>query len=161
MVTVVAGAEDLDVPAGHFSLVVIGNAFHRLPRDPVARLAYGWLAPGGFIALCWSSGPGTGPLDWQLAFGSLLRRWQEALGASDRVPVNWNQARQDRPDTVVLSDDEFEVVGRFEFLVEHRWTGGGTRGICAVLVGVPGGRSRRALRRLRRLALGRARPFCR
>jgi SAM-dependent methyltransferase len=122
MVTVVSSVEDLDVPAGHFSLVVIGNAFHRLPRDLVARLAYEWLAPGGFLALCWSSGPGAGPLDWQLAFGGLLRRWQEALGASDRVPANWNQARLDRPDTIVLSAAGFEVVGRFEFPVSHDWT---------------------------------------
>jgi SAM-dependent methyltransferase len=122
MVTVVSSAEDLSVPAWHFSQVVIGNAFHRLPRDLVARLVYNWLAPGGFIALCWSSGPGVGPLDWQLVFGSLLRRWQEALGATDRVPANWNQSRQDRPDTVVLSDAGFDVVGRFEFPVEHRWT---------------------------------------
>jgi SAM-dependent methyltransferase len=122
MVTVVSSAEALDVPAWHFSLVVIGNAFHRLPRDLVARLVYNWLAPGGFIALCWSSGPGVGPLDWQLVFGSLLRRWQEALGASDRVPANWHVARQDRPDTVVLSEAGFDVVGRFEFPVEHRWT---------------------------------------
>jgi SAM-dependent methyltransferase len=122
MVTVVSSAENLDVPAGRFSLVVIGNAFHRLRRDLIARLAYGWLAPGGFIALCWSSGPGVGPLDWQLVFGSLLRRWQVALGATDRVPANWSQVRQLRPDTVVLSDAGFDVVGRFEFPVEHRWT---------------------------------------
>jgi SAM-dependent methyltransferase len=122
MVTVVSSAEDLDAPAGHFSLIVIGNAFHRLRRDQVARLAYGWLAPGGFIALCWSSGPGAGPLDWQVAFGSWLRRWQEALGASDRVPANWNQARQERPDTVVLSDAGFETPSRVEFLVPHDWT---------------------------------------
>jgi SAM-dependent methyltransferase len=122
MVTVVSSAEELSVPAWHFSLVVIGNAFHRLPRDLVARLAYNWLVPGGFLALCWASGPGVGPLDWQLVFGSLLKRWQEALGASDRVPANWNQVRQDRPDTVVLTDAGFEVIGRFEFPVEHRWT---------------------------------------
>jgi SAM-dependent methyltransferase len=122
MVTVVSSAEDLDVPAGHFSLVVIGNAFHRLPRDLVARLVYEWLAPGGFLALCWSSGPGDGPLDWQVAYGSLLRRWQEALGATDRVPANWNQVRLDRPDPVVLSEAGFEVVGRYEFPVSHDWT---------------------------------------
>jgi SAM-dependent methyltransferase len=122
VVAVVSRAEDLDVPAGHFSLVVIGNAFHRLPRDLVARLACDWLTPGGFLALCWSSGTQAGPLDWQLAFGRLLRRWQEELGASDRVPANWNQARQERPDADVLSDAGFEVAGRFEFLVEHHWT---------------------------------------
>jgi SAM-dependent methyltransferase len=122
IVAVVASAEDLDAPAGHFSLVVIGNAFHRLPRDLVARLACDWLTPGGFLALCWSSGTQAGPLDWQLAFGNLLRRWQEALGASDRVPANWNHARQRRPDADVLSGAGFELAGRFEFIVEHRWT---------------------------------------
>ena len=122
MVTVVSSAEDLSVSAWHFSLIVIGNAFHRLPRDLVARLAYNWLVPGGFLALCWASGPGVGPLDWQLVFGRLMKRWQDALGASDRVPANWNQVRQDRPDTVVLSEAGFEVIGRFEFPVEHRWT---------------------------------------
>jgi SAM-dependent methyltransferase len=122
MVTVVSSAEALDVPAWRFSMVVIGNAFHRLPRDLVARLVYNWLAPGGYIALCWASGPGVGPLEWQLVFGSLLRRWQEALGASDRVPANWHVARQDRPDSVVLSEAGFDVAGRFVFPVEHRWT---------------------------------------
>ena len=122
MVTVVSSAENLDVPAGHFSLITIGNAFHRLPRDLVARLAYEWLAPGGFLALCWTSGTQTGPLDWQVAFGGLLRRWREALGVSDRVPANWNQVRLERPDTVVVSEAGFEVVGRFEFPVSHDWT---------------------------------------
>ena len=122
VVTVVSSAEDLDAPAGHFSLVAIGNAFHRLPRELVARLACDWLAPGGFVALCWSSGPGSGPDDWQVAYGGLLRRWRETLGVSDRVPANWNQVRLDRPDTVVLSEAGFEVVGRFEFPVSHDWT---------------------------------------
>jgi SAM-dependent methyltransferase len=122
MVTVVSSAEDLDVPAGHFSLIVIGNAFHRLPRDLVARRAHGWLATGGFLALCWSSGPNAGPLDWQVAFGSWLRRWQEALDATDRVPANWSQVRRERPDILVLSDAGFEVAGRFEFPVPHDWT---------------------------------------
>lgn len=122
MATVVSSAEELDAPAGHFSLVTIGNAFHRLRRDLVARLVYDWLAPGGFVALCWSSGTQMGPLDWQVAFGRLLGRWREALGVSDRVPANWNEVRLERPDTVVLSEAGFEVVGRFEFPGSHDWT---------------------------------------
>jgi SAM-dependent methyltransferase len=118
----VASAEDLDAPLAHFSLVVIGNAFHRLPRDLVARRVHGWLAPGGFLALCWSSGTQGGPLDWQVAFDGLLRRWQTALGGADRVPANWSQARRRRPDADVLTGAGFELDGRFEFLVEHRWT---------------------------------------
>jgi SAM-dependent methyltransferase len=119
---VVSSAEDLDVPAGYFELVVIGNAFHRLRRDAVARLSYDWLTPGGFLALCWSSGTQAGPLDWQRAFGDLLRRWAATLGSGDRVPANWDLARKERPDADVLSGAGFELVGRFEFSVEHRWT---------------------------------------
>jgi len=122
IVPVVASAQELDAPPGHFSVVVIGNAFHRLPRDLVASRVHGWLEPGGFLALCWSSGTQAGPLDWQVAFGGLLRRWKEALGGGDRVPPNWDQPRRERPDASVLSGAGFELSGRSEFLVEHRWT---------------------------------------
>lgn len=122
LLPVVSSAEELDAPSAHFSLVVIGNAFHRLPRKLVAGRVHGWLRPGGFLALCWSSGTQAGPLDWQVAFNGLLRRWQTALGGGDRVPANWSQARQRRPDADVLAGAGFELDGRFEFLVEHRWT---------------------------------------
>ena len=119
---VVSSAEALDAPAGHFSLVVIGNAFHRLPRDLVAGRVRGWLEPGGFLALCWSLGTQAGPLDWQVAFGTLLSRWQAELGGVGRVPANWDRARRRRPDAAVLTGAGFELTGRFEFLAEHRWT---------------------------------------
>ena len=119
---VVSSAEALDAPAGHFSLVVIGNAFHRLPRDLVAGRVRSWLEPGGFLALCWSLGAQSGPLDWQVAFGALLSRWQAELGGVGRVPANWDQARRQRPDAAVLAGAGFELTGRFEFLAEHRWT---------------------------------------
>jgi hypothetical protein len=119
---VVSSAEDLGVGSGHFELVVIGNAFHRLRRDVVARLAYDWLTPGGFLALCWSSGTQAGPLDWQRAFGDLLRRWIATSDSGGRVPANWDRARKERPDAEVLSGAGFELAGRFEFPVEHRWT---------------------------------------
>jgi SAM-dependent methyltransferase len=119
---VVAGAAELDAPPAHFSVVVIGNAFHRLPRDLVAGRVHGWLQPGGFLALCWSLGTQAGPLDWQVAFGGLLSRWQAALGGGDRVPANWDRARRQRPDADVLTAAGLEPAGRSEFLVEHRWT---------------------------------------
>jgi hypothetical protein len=84
-VPVVSSVQELDAPPSHFSVVVIGNAFHRLPRDLVAGRVHGWLQPGRYLALCWSSGAQAGPLDWQVAFGGLLRRWKEALGGG-RVP---------------------------------------------------------------------------
>jgi hypothetical protein len=81
VVPVVLSAEELDAPDGHFSVAVIGNAFHRLPRDLVAGRVLGWLEP-----------------------------------------ADWDQARRQRPDATVLTEAGFELVGRPEFLVEHRWT---------------------------------------
>jgi len=46
----VGRAEDLEAPASGFDLVTIGEAFHRLDRPRVARLAFGWLEPGGALA---------------------------------------------------------------------------------------------------------------
>jgi SAM-dependent methyltransferase len=122
VVPVVASAEELGAPPAHFSVVVIGNAFHRLPRDLVAGRVHGWLEPGGFLALCWSSGTQSGPLEWQVALAALLARWKEALRGGDRVPANWDLARRERPDASVLTEAGFELIGRPEFRAEHRWT---------------------------------------
>jgi len=118
---VVSAAEDLRADPGSFELTVIGNAFHRLRRARVARLVLGWLEPGGFLALCWSTGPSAGSAEWQLAFGDLLRRWQEALGGG-RVPANWDQPRRELPDADVLAGAGFEPAGRYECGIPHHWT---------------------------------------
>jgi SAM-dependent methyltransferase len=119
---VVSDAETLDCAPGHFELAVIGNAFHRLDRDAVARLALGWLRPGGCLALCWSSGPWAGEAAWQRALAATVDRWQARLGAEHRVPAGWDQRRQRRPDVQVLSEAGFEAVGRRQFTVGHRWS---------------------------------------
>lgn len=119
---VTAGAEDFQAEPGSFELIVIGNAFHRLRRAQVAQRAYGWLRPGGCLALCWSTGPWAGNEDWQRALAAMLRRWQHALGASGRVPPGWEQARQQDPDLDVLSRAGFEPAGRHQFPVVHHWT---------------------------------------
>jgi len=119
---ITATAEDLHAEPGSFELIVIGNAFHRLRRAVVAERAHGWLKPGGCLALCWSTSPWVGPEDWQRALGSLLRRWQNELGASGRVPPGWEQERQRDPDHDVLSRAGFEPAGRHDFPVEQRWT---------------------------------------
>jgi ubiquinone/menaquinone biosynthesis C-methylase UbiE len=64
---IVSDAEILGAEPDYFDLVVIGNAFHRLNRDLVAGKILGWLKPGGYLALCWSSGPFAGEQDWQRA----------------------------------------------------------------------------------------------
>ena len=119
---VVSSAESLDAEPDYFSLVVIGNAFHRLDRDLVAGRVLRWLRPGGYLALCWSSGPSAGEEDWQRALAATLDKWQAALGAQDRVPAGWDLQQKRRPDLQLLADAGFEVAGRREFPVEHRWS---------------------------------------
>jgi ubiquinone/menaquinone biosynthesis C-methylase UbiE len=119
---IVSSAESLEAEADSFDLVVIGNAFHRLDRDLLAGRILRWLKPGGYLALCWSSGPWAGEEDWQRALAATLDKWQAALGAEDRVPAGWDLPRKRRPDLQLLADAGFEVAGRREFPVEHRWS---------------------------------------
>jgi SAM-dependent methyltransferase len=126
---VLSSAEALDAQPGHFELVVVGNAFHRLDRDLTASRTLGWLAPGGHLALCWSSQPWTGEQSWQRALAAVLDRWKAALGAEDRIPAGWEEARSRRPDSRVLSDAGFELAGSRDFAIEHRWTLPGLAGL--------------------------------
>lgn len=120
--TVVSSAEALDVEPGHFELAVVGNAFHRLKRDLVARRVLRWLTPHGHFALCWSTSPWAGTEDWQRALAAVLERWQRRLGAEHRIPRGADRERQRRPDPDVLSAAGFEVVGHHAFTAEHRWS---------------------------------------
>jgi SAM-dependent methyltransferase len=119
---VVSSAETLDAQPEYFELAVVGNAFHRLDRDLVAGRIFGWLQPGGHLALCWSSQPWNGEQSWQRALAAALDRWKAALGAETRIPAGWEEARSRRPDSAVLSDAGFELAGSHEFTIDHRWT---------------------------------------
>jgi hypothetical protein len=44
------------------------------------------------------------------------------LGAEHRIPANWEESQRRRPDHQVLSEAGFEMAGRREFTVEHRWS---------------------------------------
>jgi SAM-dependent methyltransferase len=119
---VLSSAEALEAQPGYFELAVIGNAFHRLDRDLTARRLVGWLQPGGHLALCSSSQPWTGEQSWQRTLAATLDRWKAALGAQQRIPAGWEQARLRRPDSQVLADPGFELAASHQFAVEHRWT---------------------------------------
>jgi SAM-dependent methyltransferase len=119
---VVSSAEEFRAGPGAFELIVIGNAFHRLRRELVAKRAHEWLQPGGHLALCGSFSPWDGATEWQRAFGGMLDRWKNALGTTHRVPARSAQARRELPDSEPLTDCGFQVVGRYEFAVEQQWT---------------------------------------
>ncbi len=115
---VTCAAEELSAPEGSFDLVVVGNAFHRLRRTAVANLVYGWLRPGGHLALAWTDAPWNGDAPWQGALRESMRRWQPA----DRIPAGYEQDRRERPDAAVLAEAGFELVGSHEFTIAHEWT---------------------------------------
>lgn len=118
---VVSSAETLDAEPDHFELAVIGNAFHRLERDLIARRLLRWLTPRGHLALCWSTSPWVGEEDWQRSLAAVLGRWRRKLGVEHRSPAGADRERERRPDAEVLSAAGFEVVGRHAFTAEHHW----------------------------------------
>ncbi len=120
--TVISAAEKLEAPPQVFELVAAGNAFHRVHRETVAASAFEWLQPGGFIALLWSRAPFLGDEGWQHVLSAVMEGWRTRLGVQGRAPAGWDRARRERPDTTVLADAGFELLGSYRFPTEHEWT---------------------------------------
>jgi SAM-dependent methyltransferase len=114
-------AEDLDV-AGHFELVTVGDAFHRLDRRRIAALATQWLQPAGHIALLWTSMPWQGPAPWQKAALDLVVHWMQVTGSRDNIPPDLAETLVQAPNITVLASAGLTVIGTFEFTAPHIWT---------------------------------------
>lgn len=117
-----SSAEGLSAPDGFFELIAVGNAFHRLDRERVARQCLRWLEPRRHLALLWGGTPWRGPEPWQAAMASLLENWMTVLGVHDRIPAGHEEARRRRPDLKVLADIGFDLVGSWGFREDHWWT---------------------------------------
>jgi len=115
-------AEELDLPAGAFDLVTIGNAFHRLPRDLVAANVRRWLRPGGYLALLWGGSPNYGDAPWQQTLNVLMHQWEHRNGADVRIPAGYHAARRALPDLEILAEAGFEIAASFHATVGHAWT---------------------------------------
>jgi ubiquinone/menaquinone biosynthesis C-methylase UbiE len=113
-------AEDLDAD-GHFELVTIGNAFHRLQRRVVAESARRWLVPGGHLALLWSNPPWGGSQPWQYVLADIMRDWTQDAALSS-VPANLAQHLADEPHAAVLTAAGLSMVGDFEFVMPYAWS---------------------------------------
>jgi SAM-dependent methyltransferase len=116
-----AAAEEVELD-GAFDLVAIGNAFHRLDRNTVARRLVPHLTPGGGIALLWGGVPWGDGLDWQQVLRDTQNRWRDTAGAGDRVPEGWQEAIDRDPHEQVLVRAGLAYEGEFEFRIPHRWT---------------------------------------
>ena len=115
-------AEDV-VLAPSFELITIGNAFHRLDRPLVAARCVEWLEPGGCVALLWASSQwGDVVRPWQQVMGDVLGKWTTIVGATDRVPHDWQDAITRDPHEDVLTRVGLSYEGQFDFEVELTWT---------------------------------------
>jgi SAM-dependent methyltransferase len=119
---VTAAAEELQAAEESFDLVVIGNAFHRLPRHSVAASVRRWLRPGRCLALVWGESPWAGEEPWQRALAETMKRWRARAGGGGRVPAGYEQDRRERPDVAILEQAGFDIVGSYRFLAAHGWT---------------------------------------
>jgi SAM-dependent methyltransferase len=68
-------AEEVDAPAGHFRLVTVGNAFHRLHRPLIAQLCLQWIEPGGYLAVLFGASLWIGDQPWQRAAEPVITKW--------------------------------------------------------------------------------------
>lgn len=118
----VGDAAELSAPVGHFDLITVGNAFHRLPRTAVARASLGWLRPGGYLALLWGGTPTHDDTPWQRALAAVMERWQHRPGAEARIPASYAADRNARPDLQILAEAGFELAGRHSVALSHDWT---------------------------------------
>lgn len=118
---IAAPAESVPL-VGSFDLVGIGNAFHRLDRDAVARRVASHLVVDGCVALLWTGPIYLGDLPWQHAMHDLLERWQDEVGARDRVPAGWEAAMDRDPHAQVLRRAGLTYEGIFDFATTQRWT---------------------------------------
>jgi SAM-dependent methyltransferase len=117
----VASAEDV-VLAATYDLVTIGNAFHRLDRERVARRLVPHLTDGGGIALLWSGPPSDGDAAWQQVLQDTIEEWQDRAGTRDRVPDGWAEAIERDPHADVLRRAGLADVETFELTLAHVWT---------------------------------------
>jgi len=115
-------AEDVD-PAESFDLVTVGTAFHRLDRRCIADLGMQLLRPGGHLALLWSEtalGGETEP--WRQRYREIYAEWVERVGATDRLPADFEEHIEQLPHEKVLQDAGFLVEERYEYAGTHDWT---------------------------------------
>jgi ubiquinone/menaquinone biosynthesis C-methylase UbiE len=114
-------AEDLEAPAGGFDLVTIGEAFHRLDRPRIARLALGWLKPGGALVTLGFGIPEEGAAPWRRLVAGVVRDFigepARRLGAPNASPAD-ELADQERE---IRAAGFADVVTR-AFSVSHVWT---------------------------------------
>jgi ubiquinone/menaquinone biosynthesis C-methylase UbiE len=118
---IVGRAEALQAAPASFELITIGEAFHRLDQELVAKQTLQWLQPGCCVATLGGYGLMQGNEPWQGLVADIVRQWTSRTrpsgGAAQPQPGS-DPAHYEQ----VLRDTGFEAVGSETFIQENTWT---------------------------------------
>ena len=119
----VGRAEAVEAAPGSFELIAIGEAFHRLDQQLVAKRALEWLAPGYCLATLGCFSPMVGQEPWHDVLRAAVRPWAQRDAAAQ--PPSRQASSRPRGTNVereVLTGHGFEHVGTFDVPHPHVWT---------------------------------------
>jgi len=110
----VGKAEELQAAPASFELITIGEAFHRLDQQLVAKEALEWLQPGGCLVSLGSYGVMDGKEPWQRIVADIVRHW------TSRVSPSGDVSAQPKPGS---GPEHNELVfASYPFVEGHDWT---------------------------------------
>ena len=115
----VGRAEALQAPSAAFSLMTIGEAFHRLEQTLICEKAHQWLEPSGCLATMGSSSIMNGNEPWQIVVAEVAQRWMARA-----FPRGWAVAKAGAkfdPEQVLHEAGFVDVITR-SFTEAHSWT---------------------------------------
>jgi len=119
---IVGRAEDVQAPSDFFELISIGEAFHRLDQQIVARRALEWLHPGRSLAILWYENLWRGHQQWKSVVREIVFKWT-GRRTGTRTRARSEPVKQQSPTfEEVLLMAGFEEVESHEFRVPHVWT---------------------------------------
>ena len=118
----VGKAEALQAPLGSFELITIGEAFHRLDQQLVAKQTLQWLQPGCCLASLGSDGVMEGKQPWQRIVADIVRRWTSRLRPSGGGSAQPQPGSGPTHYELVLRETGFEDVASETFVEAHTWT---------------------------------------
>ena len=118
----VGKAEELQVPPASCELITIGEAFHRLDQQLVAKQTLRWLQPGCCVASLGCYGVMEGKEAWQRSVADVVRRWTSRARPSGDLSAQPQPGSGPEHYELVLRDTGFEDVASYAFVEEHSWT---------------------------------------
>ena len=118
----VGKAEDVQAPSAWFELITIGEAFHRLDQQLVAKQTLQWLQAGCCLASLGSYGVMEGKEPWQRIVAGIARHWTSRASPSGGGSVQPQPGSGPEHYELVLRETGFEDVASYQFVEGHDWT---------------------------------------